>query len=140
MKKEIKLHVVELESLKTEILGTNSESKGLIHESLDILTKYNLQVILREIDNHLSPIESLKEKRIQELGELNHEGNYIISIVDKNNQRNPNYDIFIQEMNELYNQEITINYTPIKLSKISNITTTNTLYVLYKLIEDDTNE
>lgn len=139
MLKTINLYIAELESLKLEILG-NQLRKGLINEMLDILTKYNLHKLVNNINLALKPIEDTKESRIIELGTLNENNLYEITPMLSSGLPNKNYELYISELAELYNQQVLLEYTPIKLSKLSNIITLDSYNILFQLIEDDTNE
>jgi hypothetical protein len=97
--------------------------KGLLNESIDLATKYWLLDLNNQIQEIITTIEQLKVELVKKYGEIDINGNMLINYFLKENEINPNYELFQYEFNKLLLEEKELTYKPILLSSIENIKT-----------------
>jgi hypothetical protein len=133
----IKLPLYEILELEKEIVGfdksfTTSEVKehvnGFIELNIDQATKYFIHRLLLKIQEEKKLIESSKLELFQKYGESEENGNIIILP--------ENTEIFFNELNELMNNEIEIEYKPIKIETLEKIVDKVFFNILYKLVQE----
>ena len=95
--------------------------KGLLNENVDLATKYWLLDLNEQIQQIVDSIDKLKVELITKYGEKDENGNVYINYFIKENEVNPNYELFQYEFNKLLLEEKELTYKPILLSSIENI-------------------
>lgn len=128
---KIKIKLSDAFILNSEINGMKNSDpvtkedtiviKGLLNENVDLATKYWLLDLNEQIQQIVDSIDKLKVELITKYGEKDENGNVYINYFIKENEVNPNYELFQYEFNKLLLEEKELTYKPILLSSIENI-------------------
>ena len=108
---KIKIKLSDAFILNSEINGMKNNDpvtkedtiviKGLLNENVDLATKYWLLDLNEQIQQIVDSIDKLKVELITKYGEKDENGNVYINYFIKENEVNPNYELFQYEFNKL---------------------------------------
>lgn len=144
----IELRLQEVLELQIELEGfTNPQTgesviKGFINHSLPLKTKYWLTKLVEKVNKEKSEIEKARNSLIEKFGEKDEQGNVSIPSTIKKGKKeetNPKLIEFQNEYLSLLNETISIEYKPIELDILENITTEDNYNILFKLVSEDEN-
>jgi hypothetical protein len=138
---KIKLTLNEILLLNEELSGspdTNKEKRyeGFLNLELPILKKYHLTKLNKELNTEKETVEKMKNELITKYGKKDQNDNYSIQYLTEDNKVSENYIKFVNEFNELLNEEKEINVPELSIQDIQNISTRDNYQILFKLIKD----
>jgi hypothetical protein len=139
---QIELSLAEILTLETELNGfvnpqTNKRvTEGFLREKLNLATKYRLSKLADELAKEKQLIEKLKNDLIKEHGEEKEDGTVTIEMFEDESKTklNPKFIEVQQRYIELLDEKKEIEYTPLSISDLENVTTENNYTVLFKLV------
>ncbi len=139
---QIELSLAEILTLETELNGfvnpqTNERvTEGFLREKLNLATKYRLSKLADELAKEKQLIEKLKNDLIKEHGEEKEDGTVTIEMFEDESKTklNPKFIEVQQRYIELLDEKKEIEYTPLSISDLENVTTENNYTVLFKLV------
>ena len=103
---EIKLKMYQVRSMKDPLTK-------LIEKEIKVSLAFRITKLIKVIDQYLEDIEELRISLVNKLGVKNEETNTIEVPGKKMKQ-------FSQSMNELLNEEVTIDFTPIPIAELGD--------------------
>jgi len=117
----IKFKMYEIKNMKDPL-------SKLIDKEIPVNTAFRLNKLVKSIDEYLTEIEEYRVKLINQFGEKNEEKNQIEVPPKKMKD-------FSQQMNELLNEEVEIDFKPININMFGDnlMLSTKDLMVLEKL-------
>lgn len=124
--KKIILKLHEVLALEFELIGIN-DIKGLLNLDIPFGVKFDLKKVLNVILENKTAFNQLNEDLFKKYGEKTETG---YNILEKNKEE------FIKKHEELLLKDIEFEYTPIKLSALYDVKTTDAYNIVYKLIEE----
>lgn len=137
----IKLTISEAINLLYELEGVKDQNtgdvlfKGFCDQKISLKEKYWLSKVVDFLKKEQERVEKMKNELIKKYG-VEQDGTVTIPMfIDE--KENPNYANFIEEYQELLNEEIEIKYRPIPLSSLENINTEEKYEILFKLVSED---
>lgn len=142
----IELRLQEVLELQIELEGfTNPQTgesviKGFINHSLPLKTKFWLTKLVERVAKEKSEIEKARNSLIEKFGEKDDQGNTSIPATIKKGKKetpNPKLTEFQNEYLALLNDTISIEYKPIELDILENITTEDNYNILFKLVSEE---
>ena len=141
--KEFALSLQEVLNLSVELEGFVSPEtrkvvvKGLINQELSLVGKYWVSKLLNTIKDEKSKIETLRTELVKKYG-TEVDGNITIKVWTDDTQTatTPEYQEFSAELAKLLNEKVTIQFTPIKLSLLEKIDTTETYVTFFNFVDD----
>ena len=118
---EIKLKMYQIKSMKIPL-------EKLILKEIKVSIAFRITKLVKQIDEHLEEIEELRVNLVNKLGVKNEETN-TVEVPGKKMKE------FSQQMNELLNEEITIDFKPISIDDLGDelLLTTKDLMILESL-------
>lgn len=139
---QIELSLAEILTLEAELNGftdpqTNQRvAEGFLKEKLNLATKYRLSKIATELAKEKEILDKLKTELIKEYGEEKEDGNVSVEMFEDEAKTkiNPKFIELQQRYTELLNEKKEIEYTPLSISDLENVTTENNYTVLFKLV------
>lgn len=139
---QIELSLAEILTLETELNGfvnpqTNERvTEGFLKEKLNLATKYRLSKLADELAKEKQLIEKLKNDLIKEHGEEKEDGTVTIEMFEDESKTklNPKFIEVQQRYIELLDEKKEIEYTPLSISDLENVTTENNYTMLFKLV------
>jgi hypothetical protein len=141
----IELRLQEVLELQIELEGyINPQTgetivKGFINHSLPLTTKFWLTKLTERVGKEKSEIEKMRNSLIEKFGDKDEQGNISIpAMVKKGKKEEPNPKLmeFQREYQNLLNETISIEYKPISLDTLENITTEDNYNILFKLVSE----
>lgn len=142
--KEYSLTLAEVLALDIELNGQIDQTtgvqrfKGLLNQSLPLVAKYWLTKLSKTVADEKAKVEAIRQDLVKKYGETDEQGNVSLKIYldEEQTQVNPIFVEYSKEYGTLLNESVTIQYSPIKLSSISNIETTETYGVFYNFVDE----
>lgn len=144
--KTIELRLQEVLELQIELEGyTNPQTgeniiRGFINHHLPLKTKFWLNKLIEKIRIEKIEIDKFRNSLIEKYGEKDKNGNISIPQTIKKNKKeipNPKLTEFQNEYSSLLNDTINIEYKPIELDILENITTEDNYNILFKLVSEE---
>jgi hypothetical protein len=140
---QIELSIGDLMNLEAELNGfTDPDTgerkiEGFLKEKISLVTKYHLSKLSEDLKKERQILETLRDDLVKENGEQKEDGRVSIDMfLDEEKMIiNPKFIEIQQKYMELLNQTKTIEYVPISLSILENVTSQHNYTMLYKLIE-----
>jgi hypothetical protein len=116
---------------------------GILDEKISLVAKYWLTQLSNTVKAEVSLIDTQRDDLIKRYGTADADGSVTLAptVTEKDasgveiSKPNPEFTKFTDEFNGLLAQEKEISYTPIKLSDLSNIETSNNYATLFKFVE-----
>jgi hypothetical protein len=141
---KIKFKLSEIIALEAEINGTvdlrtgQLIKKGLMSQPMTGARKYWLKKLSDTLAKEAKTLDELKEELIKKYGEEDEKlGMSIKKFLDDNGTKvNPNHTKYEEEMREMLETEVEIEYNPIKLSELSEIKFEEFYYHIFSLVEE----
>lgn len=141
---QIELSLGQILDLEAELNGyTNPQTnerllEGFLKEKISLTVKYHLSKLSDELRKERETVEKLKNDLINELGTPREDGTISVDMFedDDKTKLNPKFIEFQQKYVELINETRTIEYQPIPISVLENITSEYNYVILYKLIQE----
>lgn len=142
--KEYTLSLAEVLALDIELNGQyNQETNtqvvvGLLHQSLSLVAKYWITKLAKTVADEKAKVENFKNDLIKKYGTEDEKGamNIPVYMDESRTAINPAFIEFNNEFNTLLREQVTLQYTPIKLSWLEAIQTNETYGVLYGFVDD----
>ena len=138
---KIKLSIKDSISLLYELEGVQNQNsgdvlfKGFCNQKISLKEKYWLSKVVEFLKKESERVEGIKTDLVKKYG-VEEEGSVSIPMfIDE--KENPNYVKFVEEYQELLNEEIEITYKPISLSSLENINAEEKYEMLFKLVSED---
>lgn len=136
------LTLSEIYALDAELNGlSNTQTgevllKGLLNQPLNIKTKYWLTRLKDTVSSEKKAIDGLRNDLIKKYGNEEKDGNYSIpAFLDKENtERNPAYDEFNQELQELLTTTKEFEHSVFGIEMFESLETEENYSVFFKLI------
>jgi hypothetical protein len=107
----MKISIRSIFNLEVELLGgkiENVEIKGLINENISFKTKYNLQKLVKRINEEREYYVKSEQELFRSKGAVEEDGKLMIKPL-KDGSQNPVIDEIYKEINDLLSQKIEIN-------------------------------
>jgi hypothetical protein len=152
---KVTLKLSEFYQLSAELEGTVNQqtgeviSKGLLHQKLNLLTKYWLNDLAKKVAAERESIEKLKEEKIKKYGKEDEKGNfsipfYINEVKDKDGnvtsaEVNPDLTNFQNEFNELLEETREIEYKAFSIDILDKTESDANYPVFFKLLKVEQN-
>lgn len=141
---QIELSLSEILALEAELNGfINPETgekvlDGFLKEKLSLATKYHLSKLSEELKKEKELLEKLKNDLIKENGQESEDGKVSIDMFedDTKTKLNPKFLEVHQKYAELLDEKKTIDYVPLCISDLENITTECNYSMLFKLVQE----
>lgn len=134
-----KLTLTEIYGLESELFGfTNPQSgevlsKGLLSQNLTLKNRYWLSRLGESIQAEKKAVDTLRDSLIKELGAEDEKGNFSLSPTI-NEEPNPNFIKFQEELSSLLKEEKEISHSVFTLDQFENLETTEHYPVFFKLL------
>ena len=143
--KKITLKLFEIYSLSAEINGVSNQQTqevvltGLLKEKLSLKTKFWLTDLSKKVQEVVDTANKLKEDMIKKHGTADKDGNVMIQMFldEENTQVNPQYQAFVNDFNELLQEDKEIEYKGFVIDEFENIETSENYAIFYKFITAD---
>lgn len=146
---KITLKLSEVISLEAEINGLTNQMtgevlvKGLLSQNLNGARKYWLKKLSDTTGKERKLFEESKAEIDKKYGRELENGQYVIDRFLKNKDGeydttkiNPDYEKYMSEINVLLDQDVELEYSPIKLSELSDLKGEEFYSIAYKLVEE----
>lgn len=107
----MKTKLAQIFNLELEIAGgefNNVVYTGLINEEITFKAKYNLQKLLKKVQEEKSQYVEIEKELFKSLGAIEKEGNLIIPEFLEDGTKNPMIEKLITERTALIDQEIVL--------------------------------
>lgn len=138
----LKLH--EILTLEAELNGfVNPQTgqkvlEGFLKEKLNLKTKYYLTKLSEELKKEKATLDGLRDDLIKEYGEEKDGQISLDTFIGEGDKKelNPKFLDFQQKYTELLNEEKEISYTPISISTLDIVESSENYSILFKLIEE----
>lgn len=107
----MKTKLAQIFNLELEIAGgefNNVVYTGLINEEITFKAKYNLQKLLKKVQEEKSQYVEIEKELFKSLGAIEKEGNLIIPEFLEDGTKNPMIEKLITERTALMDQEIVL--------------------------------
>jgi len=136
--KTTKVKFFEALEISAELAGvTKGETvviKGLLNEKLPIKTKYWLGRLSDKLEAHKKSVEKLRLELIEKHGEKSKDG--VLSVpFEKKGKKNPKFDEFHKEYEELLHEELEIEHAEFYLADFESLETEANYREFLKLLE-----
>lgn len=137
-----KLTLSEIYGLEAELYGLSNPktgevlSKGLLSQNLTLKNRYWLSRLGDTIQTEKKAIDTLRDSLIKELGTEDEEGNFSLQPMI-NEESNPNFIKFQEELSSLLKEEKEISHSVFSLEQFENLETTEHYPVFIKLLSVD---
>ena len=143
--KKITLKLFEIYSLSAEINGVSNQQTqevvltGLLKEKLSLKTKFWLTDLSKKVQEVVDTANKLKEDMIKKHGTSDKDGNVMIQMFldEENTQVNPQYQAFVNDFNELLQEDKELEYKGFVIDEFENIETSENYAIFYKFITAD---
>lgn len=112
----------------SEIFVAREPLQKLLGEKFPVKTSYGIAKIANKLNDQFKVIEDVRQGLIKKYGETDEQGNIRVKPEDKN------WNEFVEEFNELMNQEVEIVFEKVKLPETTEIDS-QTVMVLMPFIE-----
>lgn len=140
---KIELTLSEILTLEAELNGfVNPQTgekvlDGLLKQKLSLGTKYRLTKLSEELKAEKVILDGLRDDLIKEYGEET-EGQISINAFEDEERTkiNPKFIEFQEKYGELLLEKKEVNYSPLSLKDLENISSEDNYTVLFKLIEE----
>lgn len=114
-----------------EILGAQDSLSKLVNAELPIKVSYRLLKLLRSCSEELKTLEEARLRLVKKYAEEKKEGKEMMKVSKENQEK------FRQEFGQLLEEEIEVDFDPILLDELGNITfSTIDLINLGKIIKE----
>ena len=138
----LKLH--EILTLEAELNGfVNPQTgekvlDGFLKEKLNLKKKYYLTKLSEELKKEKATLDGLRDELIKEFGEEKDGMVSLDTFVGEGDKKkvNPKFVEFQDKYTELLNEEKEISYTPISISTLDIVESSENYSILFKLIEE----
>ncbi|WP_113639262.1 hypothetical protein [Nubsella zeaxanthinifaciens] len=135
--KKSNLKLREIQMLDIELNGNAAyQINGLLTENIAIKTKYWLSKLAAIVAKESKEIANTINELVKQYGQPSEKNQDVYEVKVKNDdgEKNPNYEKFNQEIEELLNQEIEIEHAEFNLDMFDNVSSNLRLDVFFKLI------
>lgn len=140
----IELSLGEILTLEAELNGfTNPQTgeqvvKGLLSEKINLKVKYYLHKLADICSSEKKTIDGLREELIKKYGKEADGQISIATFIGEGEEQkvNPNFIKFQNEYGELLSEKKEIKYSPINVSDLDGIESSDKLSVIFKLVQD----
>ena len=141
---QIELSLGDLMNLEAELNGfTDPDTgerkiEGFLKEKIPLIAKYHLSKLSEDLQKERQTLEKFRDDLVKENGEQKEDGKVSIDMFldEARTIINPKFIEIQQKYVELLNEVKTIEYVPISLSTLENVTSEYNYTMLYKLIEN----
>lgn len=137
----LKLH--EILTLEAELNGfTNPQTgervlEGFLKEKMNLATKYRLTKLSEELKKEKAILDGLRDELIKEHGEEKDGQVSIPTFEDKKQTKiNPKFIEFQAKYTELLDTDKNIEYTPLSISDLDKVESSENYTVLFKLVQE----
>lgn len=148
---KVTLKLSEFYQLEGELTGVvNNQTgevlaKGLLHQKLNLLTKYWLNDLAKKVIAEKEAVEELKKDIIKKYGKEDEKGEFSIPVYvnevkdDDGNitsaDINPDFTKFQEEFSELLKEEKELEYKPFTIDILSKVESDANYPIFFKLLK-----
>jgi uncharacterized membrane protein YheB (UPF0754 family) len=140
---KIELTLAEILTLEAELNGFVNQQTGekvldgLLKQKLTLGAKYRLTKLSEELKAEKAILDGLRDDLIKEYGEENDGMVSINAFEDEERTKiNPKFIEFQDKYGELLLEKKEINYSPLSLKDVEDISSEDNYTILFKLIEE----